>query len=308
MGFFGGGYDKPGRGVDPNAPKKRALFFYIELVSRKFTKFLQAGALFSIFSLPVLAMTYILTAVSFVAPIASIQSTAREIMLSNGVPEVDIPGQLGTITFSICSMGAVFFVSLWGSGPLSAALSYVFRCFTREEHVWLFSDGKDKAKENFKQGLIILLIDLVVYFAAPIAVTFYYNMSNAAGMGTVGTLIMYILILAAFIYTMMHPYMYQIMITFECKFKDLFKNSLLLSLAHLPVNVLLTAAALALIILPAALFGAVGAMAMSICALTFGYMFTRYPMEFYAARIIKKTFLNDNSMALKNTAQIEYEE
>ena len=39
MGLFFGGYDKAGPGVDPNAPKKKGFFLYMELVTRKFTKF-----------------------------------------------------------------------------------------------------------------------------------------------------------------------------------------------------------------------------------------------------------------------------
>ena len=116
------------------------------------------------------------------------------------------------------------------------------------------------------------------------------------------------MLLLMFIYTMMHPYMYQLMITFECHFKDLFKNALLLSLAKLPVNFILTAIALALIVLPIALIGVMGSLAVSVAGLTVGYIVLRYPMEFYAARVIKKTFLNDKSMVVKDTVTVEYEE
>ena len=38
MGIFGGGYDKPGKGVDKNEPKKKVFFLFFDIVIRKFTK------------------------------------------------------------------------------------------------------------------------------------------------------------------------------------------------------------------------------------------------------------------------------
>ena len=308
MGLFFGGYDKPGAGVDPNAPKKKGFFLYMELVTRKFTKFLQAGFIFSLFSLPLLALIYILAALVFQQPIYSIQTTALQIMQSNGVPESEIPGQLGTITFCMCSMAAVFFVTMWGSGPLSAGLAFVFRSFTRETPVWVWSDGKDKVRENWKQGLGIMIVDLIFFIFVPLSVSFYYNLGKIAAFNLICTLVMYVLILAMVIYTMMHPYMYQIMITFDCHFKDLFKNALILALAKLPINLILTAIGVAFIVIPVAFGGVFGGMGMVVGGLTVGYIVLRYPMEFYAARTIQKTFLNDKSMVIKDAAPVEYEE
>ena len=45
MGIFGGGYDKPGKGVDKNEPKKKGFFLFFDIVIRKFTKFLGANCL-----------------------------------------------------------------------------------------------------------------------------------------------------------------------------------------------------------------------------------------------------------------------
>lgn len=308
MGLFFGGYDKPGAGVDPNAPKKKGVFLYLELVARKFSKFLQAGFLFSLFSLPVIIITYIMSAFLFVQPISALQTTALETMTEAGVEQSLISGQLGTITFFFCIMASVFFVTMWGSGPLSAGLSFVFRSFTREQPVWVWSDGKDKVRENLKQGFAVMAIDFVVFIFVPFAITFYYNLSKMTGMSFICTLIIYVLLIAVLIYTMMHPYMYQLMITFECSFRDLFKNSLLLAIGRLPVNLLLTAISLAGIVLPVAFGGVIGGMVISVIGLTAGYIILRYPMEFYAARGIEKMLLNNKTMAKKNAPEKEYEE
>ena len=204
---------------------------------------------------------------------------------------------------------SILFLTLWGSGPLSAGLSYIFRCFTREEHVWIWSDGKDKIKENFKYGAFILIIDIILFILVPIALTFYHNLGKVdPSMNIICTFITYIMSIFLIIYTMMHPYIYQIMITFECSFKELLKNSFLLSIAKLPLNLLLTALSAFIIVLPASFFGVIGSMALAICTSTFGFIILRYPMEFYAARTIKKVIINNNSVKEKNTPKIVYDE
>ena len=95
------------------------------------------------------------------------------------------------------------------------------------------------------------------------------------------------------------------MVTFDTKLKDLYKNSLLIMLAHLPICLILTLISVVLLTIPFGLWGVTGSMALVFIGLTIGYAFLRYPMEFYAARIIEKTFLNDKK---KKTAEIEYEE
>lgn len=37
--FSAGGYDKPGKGVDKNEPKKKGFFLFFDIVIRKFTNF-----------------------------------------------------------------------------------------------------------------------------------------------------------------------------------------------------------------------------------------------------------------------------
>ena len=59
MGIFGGGYDKPGKGVDKNEPKKKGFFLFFDIVIRKFTKFLGANCLYAITSIIWIAILYI---------------------------------------------------------------------------------------------------------------------------------------------------------------------------------------------------------------------------------------------------------
>lgn len=60
MGLFFN-YDKPGPGVDKNAPKHWGIFLYFELLWRNFGKMLLSNMLYFVVSMPVLALYFIST-------------------------------------------------------------------------------------------------------------------------------------------------------------------------------------------------------------------------------------------------------
>lgn len=67
MGFFNKNYNKEGKGVSKNAPKKRRFFLFWELFGRKIGKIIQVNLLFILFSIPIVtigpataAYTYVL--------------------------------------------------------------------------------------------------------------------------------------------------------------------------------------------------------------------------------------------------------
>ena len=49
MGFFN--FDKPGLGVNPDAPKKKGVFLYFELLFRRFGSIIKTNMLYFIISL-----------------------------------------------------------------------------------------------------------------------------------------------------------------------------------------------------------------------------------------------------------------
>ena len=296
MGIFGGGYMKPGKGVDKNEPKKKGFFLFFDIIIRKFTKFLGANCLYTAVSLIWIALLFffggmILSGTSICERIAeSISSAGEGINAEELVMSIRIMLQL---------LFAMSVFSLWGSGPASAGYAYINRCFTRGEHAWIVSDGFDKFKENFKQGMIVILIDAAVLVFGINAAHFYYTLYIGTG-SIIWMLLTYIMALVFIIYTMMHPYLYQIMITFECKIGALYKNALLITLAKLPGNLFTFAVSAAV---TAALFTLVNPVAASLIIAVIGLCLTRYPGEFYAARVIERSILRDMK---KKQTKIEY--
>ena len=182
-------------------------------------------------------------------------------------------------------------VTLWGSGPLSAAFSFVMRSFVYEKPIWIVSDSKPILKENLKQSLVVMLIDVGVLGLSAVAMEMYWTLEKTMPNGAVVfQIFQYILLFIIIVYTIMHPYIYQLMITFDCTIKELYKNAMFLSLAKLPLNLLLMLIGAAIIIVPIWFFG-IYPLVVGILALTVGIVLTRFPLEFYAVQNIQKEML-----------------
>jgi uncharacterized membrane protein YesL len=285
MGFFGGGYDKPGKGVDKDAPKKKGFFLFWDIVIHKFTKFLQLNSLHSVCSVIWIVLLYFFAAFILAGHPAFLAGISAQMQL-DGTSGSDMTSM---IIFGFCTMFAIAVFMLWGSGPVSAAYSYVVRCFTRGEHAWIVSDGRDKIKENFKQGMIVVLIDAVILVFGINALYFYFSAYQTYG-SVMWMILCYVTFLLLLIYTMIHPYLYQLMVTFECTIGQLYRNAILLTLGNLPINFLLTLIEAAIIFAAFNLFNPAIAILFS---LIIGSCIMRFPTEFYAARVIERSIIND---------------
>lgn len=261
MGIFNR-YLKEGPGIDKNAPKKKGIFLFAELVGRKFFLMLRANALYSLVSIP-----FFLVSLFFLAPVI------RSVLLPAGV----INDAWTMIMMDVFFTGFLF--TFFGSGPASASYAFVTRSFTRSEHVWIASDGRDIFKENFKYSMLLMIIDIAVIYLAMNAVAFYGM--NAGGLSVF--LRFFIMVLFA-LYAISHMFAYQIMVTYECKFFDIIKYSITMTLAKLPMCILLSVIAGAVWVLMWYYLGIIGV----ILYLIVGLIFSRYPLEFYAARVIEK--------------------
>ncbi len=253
FGFYN--YNKPGKGVqkrDPNQPRT-SLFF--ELLFRKLWDLCKVNFLYILLGIPTFIITMLIVGIvssrltEFAAPILA------EVM---GLASADMSNvQLSTslIGFDLGArvVFAVLFMVFLGLGPATAGVTYVLRNYGREEHAWLWSDTWRNVKSNFKQAILLWIIDLAVFFVMMVAFDFY---SRHGGWGTAAT---YLLLCISVLYLMMHIYVYQIMITFELSFKHVVKNSVILSLMTAPKTLLMVVILAAVHIgIPALLFAVSG--------------------------------------------------
>ena len=127
---------------------------------------------------------------------------------------------------------AMFFVFFWGAGPVTAGMTYVMQKCIKDDHVWFLSDFWKGIKDNFIQSTIVLVIDLFAFFA------FYAGFTCYDKMGETGKPLLFAIGVALLIYTLMHLYIYPIMVTFKMKLYAMFHNSFLYTIGMFPTTIL----------------------------------------------------------------------
>lgn len=261
MGFLTPNYEKEGPGVKKDERKKKGIFLFFEIFFRRFVKLMKSGALLFIFSLPTMIL------MSFIV----------FMFVSNITTDINWQARL-MISFT------VMIALMWGTGPASAGFSYTAKCFTNKEHSWIVSDFFERLKKNFKQSLIVTLIDLVVLTIGGTAIYSYIHVSQNSG-SVIWFALCNLSILAMLIYTFMHIHIYQIMISYECTIKELYKNSLILALGKAPVNLFIVFIQAAVTI---TVFDFTGPMVGILVMLIVLFGPLRFIAEFYGARTLLK--------------------
>jgi len=161
------------------------------------------------------------------------------------------------------------------TGPSTAGAAYIMRNWARDQHAFLFSDFKDAFKGNWKQALVSSVFTSFVPVLAYTAVTFY---GELAGKNTLMFVPMIIVFTAVLMWTLMLPLIYPMMIGYELRLKDIFKNAFLMACARLPQMVfarLITFVPVLLLLISVYIGNTVMLLVMSAYYLLFGFAFSR---------------------------------
>lgn len=256
-----------GTELSPDAPRRKGIFLFSELFFRKFFKLIRANLLYFLISLPLTVILYLFLPVDFILENLFVFTPEQQQFFSQ------------IFSVGIC----LFYLTFFGTGPASAGYAYISRNITREFPSWIWSDFWEAFKANLKQGLAVMLFDIIIIPILMISAFVYFQL--ASGGNSSYMLLLYLLMTLLVMLITMHAFIYQIMITYDCTLKMLFKNSLLLSLAKFPVTILISCFSCAVIFFMSShldprfsfvLFG----------VLLYGIV--RFPLEFYAARTIER--------------------
>lgn len=147
-------------------------------------------------------------------------------------------GENGILNGALFLVVATVYMAVVGIGFIMPGLTYLTRNFARQKHVWVFSDFFEHIGSNFKKSIVLFLIDTLVLFLSTFSISVYSKLIETNSFMIIPMGIMEASVL---IYFMMHFYIYPIMVTFDLSFKNILRNSLILTFAHLPWNILITA-------------------------------------------------------------------
>lgn len=266
MGLFFN-YGKPGPGVEKDAPRRKGAGLYFELLWRSIGKLCLANLLYFATSLPVIALYFVFT--TYFLGLA-------------------MPDAVGTLSFvQSAFLITLVVVILWGTGPVSCGYTYILRNTAREEHFFTCSDFFEKSKENFKRGLVFLAIDVIMFLGSVSAIFMYHNMAENSG--GIYMVLFVIACITLFFYTIMHFYMYEFEVTFENRLIDVYKNSVLMAIATLPMCILITAIVYFATVI---ILGFLNPLVVLFISAIIWISTMRFVVDFYVARTIKKKILS----------------
>lgn len=213
MGLFSGNYNKPGPGVDKDAPPKPRFFIFFEVLKSKFWHLIKVNLLYVLCNIPALLLAFVVSSVYL-----------QKISIDNVASDLYIRFFLAII---------MIFLSVVTIGPVQAGFTYIMRNYSSEEHAFIWWDFKDNFIKNFKQGMIITVIDFVVMYILGIALNFY--LSTPGILSTVASAVVFLSII---IYCIMHLYLYPMLVTVKLSIKNLYKNAFIFSIIRLLPNIL----------------------------------------------------------------------
>lgn len=215
--------------------KKNRFFIFWEIFFRKFWRFVSLNIVYFLISLPILLYFYYTANGFFIAYFGNnyvdlLPGVGFIAALTSGIPDVlNIP---------------ILVISVLLYGPLKMGMTYVYRNYTREEHAW-FSDVWEKAKENWKQGIILGVLDFLITLLLVNNIVGGFS-AQSTGVGTLLLVSRYLSIVLLIIFLFVRHYSYLIAVSVELPVRAIIRNSLLFVVMGLGRNILATAACAAL--------------------------------------------------------------
>ena len=115
-----------------------------------------------------------------------------------------IQGELSALTTATTVMFSLSALIIFTMGPITTGCTYLFRNLLKGEPLFFFADFKHAIKRNLRQSIILGIIDCLIF-----AILTYNIVLSYFNMGTFLTeTVMFANILLMFLYMLMRPYLY----------------------------------------------------------------------------------------------------
>ncbi len=221
-------YYKPGKGVEKDAPEKKAFFKFFELYGRKFWKYIEVNLMYFLILLPLILYIY-----------ATAYDAGYYWMIDLGFTQDEIeqvwtPLLYSTTLYFLKVPASVrnllLIVSVLAYGPVKVGLTYVLRNFSNEKHAWI-SDIWDKARANWKYGMFFGILDMLC------VLLLIFNLNYSANGIPIMRLCRCASIAATVVYCFMRRYIYLMIVTVDLNLKSLILNSWLFSFTGILRNI-----------------------------------------------------------------------
>lgn len=204
MGLFSN-YERVGKGVSKDPDNKIALFRFFDIYLQHISKLILLNFIFLLALVPFFGLS-LLEHYGF-----------------------------GNLVFYVLFVVSGIFV-----GPALCGFMKVLRNISCRRPVFIWSDFWKAFRTNFKQGAIMGVIDMFFFVALSFAIPMYWNMS---AQNSAFNIPFVICIVTAFIFVMMHFYVYLLIVSTTLNLWEILKDSLYLTAIEIKssiVNLLTT--------------------------------------------------------------------
>lgn len=207
-------------GVDEYEEDRSRIRVFFDVLFGKIWKLMTLNLLTGLFNLPAL-LFMIFFAIYYMQLI-------QPAIFTEGDPSVP----LSYLLVGYLPLGLLFLsIPIVAFGPAQAGMHYIIRSYSNEVPVFLWSDFKEKLRENLKQGIIVSFINLIVFILAVIGFYLYPLMVAQTGM-TLLLIANYLLIIAFVVFLMVSLYVYPMMVRYDLSLKNLYRNAFLIAVGR----------------------------------------------------------------------------
>ena len=247
-------FNKDGKGVDPHeddGPPNIVRFF--KQYARKFSRLLSVNIFMVLGCFPLFFLGFAYAGfgaiesslqISPLFPLVHAVSKISPSPLTDALSSVFAVPSLLTVntvwTYVFILLALLIFVTF---GLTNVGTTYILRKLAKGEPVFMWSDFWYAIKRNWKQGLVLGIIDIICSVILTFNVSFYFQRLNGTFMPGI---MFYVSLAMLILYFFMRFYMYILLITFDLSIFKILKNSLIFAIIGFKRNIM---AALGMLIL-----------------------------------------------------------
>lgn len=148
-----------------------------------------------------------------------------------------------TISYILYALSLLTLITF---GLTNVGTTYILRNLIKGDPVFMWSDFWYAIKRNWKQGIILGILDIIFTGMLFFNVGFYFNRINGTFLAGI---LFYVSLAMAILYFFMRFYMYVLLVTFDLSIFKILKDSLIFSIIGFKRNFMATLGIIILIIL-----------------------------------------------------------
>lgn len=216
-------YETPGPGIEKDAPKKKGIALFGEILYQRFWKMVSLNLIYLLFSIPSLIIYYF-------SCYGVLTLLFSELMLEDATMAATIS--------QMAAYSAVLLFALFGGGASTAGATFVLKNYATDRHAWVWSDFIRIYKKCFVKATTIYAVDMVLLTLSGINFWFYGSMATD---NIIAPLLQGLMVVLLLILLLMHSFVYPILVTHkDKKVFEVYKAAFILALGKLPVTALST--------------------------------------------------------------------